>query len=238
MLEKFVHRLARRLGVNLSRYTVVSDQYELLTYWGQQCQVDTLVDVGANVGQFSLRMIDAGWTGSILSVEPLSSAHAKLVEMAALTSRWKVAAPAALGATEGIATINVAGNSQSSSLLPMLRRHEQAAPDSSYVRTETVAVKTLPQVLTEAGLSGRFILKLDVQGFEGEVLKGAAPVLDRCPIVFTEMSLQPLYAGEPLFYELSATLIGMGYRCVNIKPGYFDQNKREVVQVDGTFVRD
>lgn len=238
MLEKFARNLTRRLGVNLSRYTVVSDQYELLTYWGQQCGVNTLVDVGANAGQFSLRMIESGWTGSILSIEPLSSAHAKLAKMAALAPGWKVAARAALGATEGTATINVAGNSQSSSLLPMLNRHEQAAPDSSYITTETVTVKTLPQALIEAGIAGRFILKMDVQGFEGEVLKGAAPVLDRCPIVFTEMSLQPLYAGEPLFYELSATLIGMGYRCVNLKPGYFDKEKREVVQVDGTFVRD
>jgi len=237
VIARIARDALRKVGVEISRYTPVSDRYENLCYFGEKYGADTILDVGANSGQFAIRMFQAGWPGRIVSFEPLSSAHASLQKLAKDHSSWDVAPRMALGSSNGSASINIARNSQSSSLLPMLDRHLKAAPDSAYVGTEHVQVMALRDVVDQVSVSSRFILKMDVQGFEGEVLRGVGDVLSRCPIIFTEVSLQPLYDGEPLFTELSDTIIRLGYRCVGIRPGYFDQDSREIVQADVTFLR-
>jgi FkbM family methyltransferase len=237
VISRILRNALRAFGVEVSRYTPVSDRYQNLCYFAEKHGVNTIFDVGANSGQFAQRMFESGWRGRIVSFEPLTAAHAALKEMAKRHANWDVASRMALGSSRGIASINIAQNSQSSSLLPMLERHLTAAPDSAYTGTEDVDVITLLEAADEYSPSESFMLKMDVQGFEREVLRGAAECLQRCPIIFTEVSLQPLYDGEPLFTELAASIIQLGYRCVGIRPGYYDGQNREIIQADATFVR-
>lgn len=237
MFKKFVQRCARAVGFEIRRSTPTSDGTAWLLGFATAAGVTTIIDVGANTGQFGSTILAAGWKRRILSFEPLSSAHARLVETAARHSRWHVAPRAAIGASRGMAEINIAGNSQSSSLLPMLERHLSAAPSSGYVGREAVGVVPLDEVLANAAADECYMLKIDVQGFETEVLRGASVTLRRVAVIYTEMSLQPLYAGEAGFAELSRDIMALGYRCVGLQPGYVDAANREMLQIDAVFVR-
>ena len=93
-----------------------------------------------NTGQFVQDLRASGYHGHIISFEPLSDAHATLVATAAADPLWDVVERCAAGASDGSAEINIAGNSYSSSLLPMLDLHRKAAPGSAYKGTETCRV--------------------------------------------------------------------------------------------------
>jgi FkbM family methyltransferase len=201
---------------------------------------DLVLDVGANVGQFALELFNAGFTGRIISFEPLSSAHTALCKAAQNNPKWEVAPRCALGATAGTAVINIAGNSFSSSLRPMLDRHLAAAPQSAYVGTETVGVETLGSMIARRfpGGAPSFALKIDTQGFEGDVLDGLGAHLDQCVAVLLEMPLDSLYGGAADLPTLFARLVKRDFRCVGLSPGYKNPRTGDAIEVDGLFVRD
>jgi len=203
-------------------------------------QTDLVLDVGANCGQFALELFNAGFTGQVISFEPLSSAHVALVKAAQDNPQWEVAPRCALGASTGTAIINIAGNSFSSSLRPMLERHLAAAPESAYVGTETTPVETLADVIARRFPEGarRFALKIDTQGFEGEVLDGLGADVEQCVAVLLEMPLDSLYGGAAGLPTLFARLVNCDFRCVGLSPGHKNPWTGDAIEVDGLFVRD
>ena len=143
-----------------------------------------------------------------------------------------------LGATDGEATINISSNSQSSSFRDILPRHTDAAPHSSYVGTETVRVAKLDSLIDQfCRPSDRVFLKLDVQGFEKDVLQGATQSLDRVVGLQAEMALKPLYDGETLFHEMVEHLEQLGYTTMTIAPVFADPRTGQVLQLEGIFYR-
>jgi len=198
--------------------------------------VTVLVDGGANVGQFAAAMRSSGWQGRIVSFEPLPDAFAALAETAASDPSWEVE-NVALGAAAGSATINVAGNSMSSSLLPMLDTHLNAAPDSAYTSAATVDVVRLDDTLRDRiEMSDRVLIKLDCQGYEREVLAGAAGTIGQTVMMVVELSFVPLYEGGILFDEALSLLRGLGFALVTIEPVFADPVTQEMLSVDGCFV--
>src|SRR5260370_18092929 len=135
-----------------------------------------------------------GFRGKIISFEPLAEAHSKLRQAAGSDPLWTVAPRMALGDHAGTLLMHVAGSSASSSALPMLDAHLRAAPESAYIGTETVAVSRLDTVAEDLQVGGQnLFLKIDVQGFEPQVLDGATRLLDRIQGMELELSLTPLY---------------------------------------------
>jgi FkbM family methyltransferase len=201
---------------------------------------ELVLDVGANSGQFASELFNAGFMGRIISFEPLSSAHAALTKTAQDHPKWEVAPRCAVGAAAGGAIINIAGNSFSSSLRPMLERHLAAAPESAYVGTETVRVETLAAFIAQRfpGGAPQFALKIDTQGFEGEVLDGLGAHIEQCTAVLLEMPLAPLYGDAADLPTLFARLVKSNFRCVGLSPGHKHPRTGDAIEVDGLFVRD
>jgi FkbM family methyltransferase len=197
----------------------------------------TLLDVGSNVGQFGLNMREAGFTGPIISFEPTSAAHARLKQNAAHDANWTVAPRCAVGAKRGTTTINISENSVSSSVLPMLNRHAESAPQSKYVSAEVVDVITLDSCDLIPKDQPVYI-KIDTQGFELEVLKGAKSILARAHGVLTEVSLTPLYEGAPDYRAVCDLMAGHGFSVWAIKRGYIDRKTGQQLQADFMFFRD
>lgn len=196
------------------------------------------LDVGANTGQYAEDLRRNGFCGRIVSFEPLKSAFQHLAARAANDPLWGTR-NMALGAVQGKSTIHVAGNSTSSSLLKMLPSHEAAAPESRYTNSEEIMVETLDSIWASLETwTGNVWLKVDTQGYEAEVLKGAEKTMARIACVQLEMSLQPLYEGSEAFEVLLARMIGMGYRLVGLQPGFTDNNTGVLLQVDGIFHRE
>ena len=164
----------RRAGLTVRRYspaTVPDAQVQALLV---HHAIDLVLDVGANAGHYAMSLRRAGYRGHILSFEPLEDAWQRCVAQARADALWTVAPRMALGATERLVEIHVASNSVSSSILPMQEIHRKAAPNSSYVGSQTVDMRRLDQVaLTAIGSARRPFLKIDTQGYEREVLEGA-----------------------------------------------------------------
>ena len=199
--------------------------------------IGTVLDVGANAGQYAQRLRAAGYAGRIVSFEPLTEAFTALERAASADPGWE-ARRLALSDTDGEAEIHIAGNSWSSSLLDMGERHLASAPESAYVGSERVRTARLDTIWDELiGPDERPFLKLDVQGFEMHVLRGAAARLDRVAGVQAELALVHLYEGDSLWHEVIADLEARGFELAGLEPGFEDPESGRMLQVDGLFLR-
>ena len=199
--------------------------------------IDTVIDVGANEGQFGLELRRHGFKGLIISLEPLSDAFRKLQCIANENGPWQVHQCAA-GDGEAEAELNVAGNSVSSSILPMERKHEDMLPISKYVSTERIKVHTLDsmfgQHLTEMG---KMFLKIDVQGFEKQVLAGSSLILSSAVGVLLETSIVSLYRGSMCLPEALEMMGANGFLLYDVERIFLDAKTQQTLQFDCTFFR-
>jgi FkbM family methyltransferase len=231
-----VRKAFHRLGFDL-RYFIDSEE-GILRNLLHRLQPVAVLDVGANIGQYGRLLRGVGYRGLIISFEPLSSAHQKLTAEARADGSWIVAPRAALGSAKGSVAINVSGNSVSSSVLPMKAAHLSAAPHSHYVATETVALARLDELLPAVfSGTGPLFLKVDTQGYEAEVLKGAAGILSRVVAIQLEISLVPLYQEAPSLLQILSAMGDLGYHLFQVIPGFRDVATGQMLQLDGIFVR-
>jgi FkbM family methyltransferase len=238
MASKLLKLALRPFGYVPTKYRPQFDDHLRLVRAIEAKDVRLIVDVGANRGQFARNLFKAGYNGEVVSFEPLSEAHSRLVAAAAGHARWRVFPRCALGATPGRKAINVSENTQSSSFLPVLDRHVRAFPSSRFVGTEETDVTTLDQLLAGElrGVSPVGV-KLDVQGYEHEVMKGLVTERHRVALVYAELSLTPLYEGEPKFTRFIDELADEGFRCISLVPNFVDPVSFEVLDVNALFVR-
>lgn len=135
--------------------------------------------------------------------------------------------------------IDVAGNSVSSSLLPMMTDlHLRIAPQSAYADEETVPMAPLPSTVATF-LTGdeRILAKLDVQGFELGVLRGAREILPIVRVIEVEMSTRPLYEGQPLWDEVVLFVAERGFHLSIAHGLIIDADTGHLLQLDGVFAR-
>ena len=172
----------------------------------------------------------------MVSFEPIAEVCERLRAHRAGDARWQLR-PFALGSADGTASIQVGAQSATSSLLAPSEYLVRQAAGARSVRTETVRVARLDGVF-EAGWEGRRIwLKLDTQGFEQEVLRGAEASLPKVTILQLELSLRPLYVGEPGFLEVAGGLAGRGFDLVGLEPGFAEDATGRLLQSDVLFAR-
>ena len=233
-----LRRLLRKTGFDLRRYHPSSSHHCAMHLLLNSLKIDLVFDVGANTGQTGEELLGSGFLGRVVSFEPLAAAHSELARKAASQSRWTIHPRAAVGAAPGEVTIHVAANSISSSVLPMLQAHVDAAAGSQTVGTEVVAVIRLDDV--SAGyLRGAkaVLLKVDTQGFEWDVLDGAVETLGKVAAVQLELSLLPLYGGQRLWRDYVDRMEGLGFQLYFVYPAFTDQHTGQTMQWDAMFVR-
>jgi FkbM family methyltransferase len=236
--KRLVRSLFLRAGLDLHRLTPGADPYVQLHYALRANAIDLVLDVGANTGQFASGLMEIGYNGRIVSFEPLSAAHAKLSAAAKHVPAWVVHRQCAIGDRDGETEINVAGNSVSSSVLPMTDKHATAAPGSAYVGRETVPMFRLDSVSGPylRGAANPF-LKIDTQGFEWQVLEGARATLPQIKGILCEMSLVPLYSGQRLWKDTLDKIEGAGFSLWALQTGLVDPRDGRTLQMDGIFFR-
>jgi FkbM family methyltransferase len=197
-----------------------------------------IFDVGANIGQYAASVRKCGFAGRIVSFEAIPSVHATLMVAAEKDPNWIVAPCCALGRKAGEARINVAGNSWSSSILAMGDVHLKAAPESRYLGQEVVRLERLDQIAVPfLPTVGGLLLKVDTQGYEEEVLAGAAALMDRVSAMQLELSLEPLYHGAPDWRRMLELSQDLGFELHGLIPGFCDKLSGKLLQVDGLFLR-
>lgn len=196
----------------------------------------TVLDVGANVGQFAVASAKIFPNVQVYSFEPVPECAIKLRKNVSALGNVTVY-PFALGECEGEATFHVNSYSLSSSLLPLAQAHHEAFPEAREINTITVKVSTLDQVFADAEFQPPVLLKLDVQGYEAQVLRGGVNLLKRVDYAVVEASFKPMYEGELLFMDVIRIMEEQQFRferpvgwCVAPKTG-------EIIQTDCLFVQ-
>ena len=226
-------RTANRLGIEVTTVPFARRVVRMC----EAARIDTVIDVGANSGQYARALRANGFAGRILSCEPLSVPFRQMARLADRDPRWEPVRTA-LGTVPGVITVHVAGNSYSSSVLEMLDAHSDAAPESAYVGSEEAPMTTVDALVADRHVDPvRTLLKMDVQGYERSVLDGASATLPRFAAVQVELSLTPLYAGQALMPEILDLLDGHGLELWALEPGFSDPATGRMLQCDGVLVR-
>lgn len=227
----------RRVGYDLVRYAEghpLARRMWLL----ERHRIDLVFDVGANVGQYARQLRQAGYHGRIVSFEPLEDAFRQLVRECRGDAAWE-GHRLAVGESARTVVLNVARNSQSSSLLEMLPEHVRVAPGTEYVRREEAPSDSLASLIARHRRPGeRLMVKVDAQGYERRIVESAGPRLADVAGFQLEMSLVPLYRGETLLADMVHFMAKLGFGLFSIEPGYADPRTGRLVQADGVFFRD
>ena len=192
-----------------------------------------VIDVGANQGQWSSSIRKSGYKGKIISFEP-TEAFAQLENSASLDSSWEVRKKA-LGSEIGKKTIFLASNKAMSSSLLVPTGMRERRPDIAFESGPSVEVSTLEAEIGAAGED--FYLKIDTQGFEMDVLRGAENILDRCVAIEFESAITRLYESETLHHDIAQWLAERKFTPYQLVITDWDSNLRTVA-LDAIFVRE
>jgi FkbM family methyltransferase len=228
-----VKDLAHRFGVEVSRWRPLEPR---LAKYLEAHDIRNVLDVGASGGQFGQMLRAAGFDGRIVSFEPLRAPFEALSRVAGSDPRWEVRC-LALGDARSRRPINVSSNMTSSSFLEIGESHTDAAAASRFVTREEVDVERLDEVAPALRLVGPTLLKLDVQGYHLTVLRGAAGMLGAVTAIQCELSVLPLYSGEPVLLDVLAELHSSGFELTELEPGFYDPRTGRILQFDGRFSR-
>lgn len=233
-----IKNLFHTCGLEINKFTPTHSDIAQLVVSLEHFKIDLVLDVGANQGQFGSEIRNSGYRGRIISFEPLSEAHATAKQISKNDPLWEIYSRCAIGAHSGTVEINVSKNSVSSSILPILVLHQEAAPNSAYCGKETVEVKSLDE-LQHSIINGamRPFLKIDTQGYEWEVLKGAESVLKSVCGVLVELSLVHLYERQHLWDEVIDKLSKDGFTLWGLQNEFSDPRTGQSLQLNGLFFR-
>lgn len=227
-----VRRLLRRFGVDLCRR--MPRVVDLLGHHG----IRTVLDVGANAGQTGIHLRQWGYRGRIVSFEPVRSAFAELEKNAEKDPLWE-AVNLGIGNRDGTAVINVSARTDFSSIRPALESLNAFHEGAAYVAQETIQLRRLDSILDDYHVAGeQLFVKVDTQGYEREVVEGARASLSKIKGFQLELSLTPLYEGEPTFLEVATLLEALGFRVALVEPVSYDSAFASLLQVDAFFIRD
>lgn len=230
-------RLAQSRGLDISRFPGDHPTHHVVQLLRHH-RITRVLDVGANDGGYSSELRRFGYTGRIVSFEPVSEPYRLLGKRASHDADW-MTLPYAVGAESATVTINVAANNAaSSSVLPMLATHEEAAPSAMIVGAEKVTQRALDGLWPDITEPGDLVfLKADVQGYERQVLDGVVEHLDRITGLQLELSMVPLYEGGWLYDEALDWARQHGFVLMRLIPGFTDPRTGQMLQADGVFFR-
>jgi FkbM family methyltransferase len=197
---------------------------------------NSIIDVGANVGQFTVAAAKLFPNVQIHAFEPLKECTMRLQQNVKRLKHVTVYS-LALGERDGHSSMHVNSYSLSSSILSLAPAHLRAFPYATEVSTVQVPVSTIDKIFESVCLTGPVLLKLDVQGYEANVLKGGKALLKRIDYVVMEASLKPMYEGELLFDALVDLMQSFGFRFECPVGSLEDPSSGETIQVDALFSR-
>ena len=232
-LKRMVERLAGSMGYavlphwRLRQYELAEHLKSLFT----TLQVDCVLDVGANRGQYrDFLRAQIGYTEAIVSFEPVAENVRLLTDRAAADQRWTIMA-LALGGEDCTAEINVTAASEFSSFLRPTKAALPGIADHNVVRrTETVHVKRL-DLIFENAIAGHgatsIFLKMDTQGSDMSILQGAKCSLERIRGLQSEVSVIPLYNNIPNYLKSIAYMQELGFHLT----GMFPVNRDRLLRV-------
>lgn len=227
-LKIWVRTGLRRSGLDVVRYEGRSTFRGALRHIRERgFEPSTVIDVG--VGGGTPDLYDIFGDAQLVLVEPLHEFEADLQRIR--DARGAHVVRAAATETEGEVEFNVHQTLEGSSLY---REAEGQHVDGV---SRTVPSVTLDGVSRELKLEGPFLLKIDVQGAELDVLRGAAHVMDQTEYIILEASLFRFFRGGPVVLDVLEFMDDRGFALYDVHRGHYRPLDRALAQVDLAFVK-
>jgi FkbM family methyltransferase len=228
-------------AIKLKRKGISYEHYcDLNKKWILDLGIKTILDIGANKGQFARLARAVFPDAKIYSFEPLPDCFAEL-KIALPDDKNFFPFENAIGSREETLEFFRSFHTPSSSFLKMEELHKEAFPESQAGQSAEpikVAVKTLDGVLGERPLEKNILVKIDVQGYEMEAIEGAKLILEDAKIVILEMSFLNIYENQPLFHDVYDKMYNQGFRFRGSLAQMLHPVTGEIVQTDAIFVRE
>lgn len=233
-----IKKLLHALGIEAHRYHPTASPLARLMAAINAFEIDLVFDIGANEGQFAMKLHEGGYQGRIVSFEPLAQAFDKLSTLSEHDRAWSVHPRCALGDRIGEIDIKISVNSVGSSTLTMLVSHSAPPPQSVYIGRERVPLITVDSMAQDYLAGSRApLLKIDTQDYEWQVLDGAMASLPKLSGVLMELLLLPLYEGQRLWRECVERLESAGFILWSLEPAFVDPINGRTMQWNGLFLR-
>ena len=213
MGARFLPTLVTRPGLLLLalRGAHLGPLLKLDAKWIRAARINTVLDIGANTGQFASAIHGLLPGARIYSFEPLVDCYQVLARRLSGARRFQ-AFNVALGAKEGNVTFHRNDFTASSSVLPITALHSTAFPWTAETAPVTVEMRSLDSFLPDLVLESKVLVKIDVQGYEDQVLLGGESVIRAASYVLIETSFEPLYEGQASFETIYAIMTEYGFR--------------------------
>ena len=236
-IKSLVNDVVGVTGYRISRHPSLARDIAAGKYrWLQDLKIATILDIGANVGQFAgmIRAIVPG--AMIYSFEPLEECFRDLNARAPSLKPMKCL-QYALGREDGVVTMHRNDFSASSSFLPLARGHREAFPFAQHTTDIRVPVRSLDSLAADLTLKPPILMKADIQGYELNMLDGAPNTLSLVEVLILETSFVELYEGQPLFHDLYEYLHVRGFSYAGSLEQILDPKSGAVLQGDLVFRR-
>lgn len=197
---------------------------------------NTVIDVGGNLGQFTVASAKLFKDPQIFTFEPMPKCAEKISQYSIKLKNLTIF-PVAIGESSGHVSFQVNSHIQASSILPLASSHLTSFPNAKEVEVIDVEVKTLDSVLADHEFKSPVLLKIDTQGYEANVIRGATETLKRVDYVLLEVSFKELFKGEMLFPEILELMESNHFRFLRPISWFCDPVSQEVLQMDALFCR-
>lgn len=199
--------------------------------------IRTIIDVGANTGQFARLVHRICPEAKVFSFEPLPGCRAELdASLAGIPGSKSF--PIALGDRQGTVELQQSAFSPCSSLLCGTDHLGDDYPDAAITNAINVPLERLDDALAAESLERAILVKLDVQGYEIPVIRGALQTLGRAALVVVEVCFfRKLYEGQPLFDDIYRTLRDLGFAYMGSPEQYPQKRDGRIVEADAVFER-
>lgn len=225
-----------RLALIGARGVHLASFLSLQASWIRNAGISTVIDIGANAGQFSSAIHEVLPNARIYAFEPLPTCYRELTRHFASVPTFQ-AFEVALGEESAKIPFHQNGFAESSSPLVMARLHEEAFPWTARTTEIEVDVRPLDSFRSQMELTERVLVKIDVQGFEDRVLRGGKQVIEAADYVFVETSFAPLYEDQASFECVHDLMIDYGFRLAGFMDQLEDSKDGRILQGDAIFVR-
>jgi FkbM family methyltransferase len=230
----------RALGVDVTRRSIYRSVESFVPYLLSSLRVNCVIDVGAHHGEYGMMLRRSGFLGKIVSFEPVSESIRLLSEKARHDPDW-IVLPVALGDRSGRLSINVPKYTDLASFyLPRDELVDWFGKDGMANVIEEVEVRRLDELfdaLVAPVVSPRVYLKIDTQGWDLNVFRGASGCLNRILAVQSEVYLRPQYEAMPPYPELMEAFRQEGFEPAFIEPLRRDLSGLILINIDFVCVR-
>lgn len=224
--------MLNKAGLDLRRHHPEADRLA----WLSGMNIQTVFDIGANIGQFATEIRAALPDAQIYSFEPLAGCYGKLVGAFKGDQKFR-AFNYALGERAEKIAMNRSAYTPSSSLLPMADSHKELFPHTKDSLPETIEVRRLDDVWAELKPVGEVLIKADTQGYEARVIAGGLEAFKQARAVLIEASFVELYEGQPLFDDIYQKLKALGFVYKGALHQKINNKTGEVIFEDAIFTR-